>query len=98
MLEYCQSDFDILRKACLTFRRLLWHATCTEALMEVKKKKKTVKEMTVVGVDQFQYTTIASVCMGVFLKHNSDKKNRRSKLMVVKTGRRLDTSMVTWRS
>ena len=41
-------------------------STDTTALVEVKKKKETVKEMRPVSVDPFNYATIASVCMGIY--------------------------------
>ncbi|XP_052814068.1 uncharacterized protein LOC128241135 [Mya arenaria] len=66
MLEYCRSDVDILRKACLTLKDLLKTATQTSALLTKKKKGKIFKEMCPVSVDPFNYSTIASVCMGIF--------------------------------
>ncbi|XP_052760046.1 uncharacterized protein LOC128202914 [Mya arenaria] len=66
MLEYCRSDVDILRQACLKFRELLITATHTFALMDFKEKGKITRKMSAVFVDPFNFTTIASVCMGVY--------------------------------
>ncbi|XP_060564754.1 uncharacterized protein LOC132723964 [Ruditapes philippinarum] len=64
MLDYCRSDVDILRQACLKFRELLMSAT-GERIEVVNEKGK--KEKTWVGaVDPFDSVTIASVCMNVF--------------------------------
>lgn len=51
MLEYCRSDVDILRRACLKFKNLLWEATSIDGGH---------------GVDAFESCTIASLCMNVF--------------------------------
>lgn len=51
MLEYCRSDVDILRRACLKFKNLLWDATSGDGGQ---------------GVDAFQSCTIASLCIDVF--------------------------------
>ncbi|XP_061190399.1 uncharacterized protein LOC133198307 [Saccostrea echinata] len=51
MLEYCRSDVDILRRACLKFKNLLWEATSVDGGR---------------GVDAFGSCTIASLCMNVF--------------------------------
>jgi hypothetical protein len=64
MLDYCRSDVDILRQACLKFRELLMSAT-GERIEVVNEKGK--KEKTWIGaVDPFDSVTIASVCMNVF--------------------------------
>lgn len=64
MLDYCRSDVDILRQACLKFRGLLMSAT-GERIEVVNAKGK--KEKTWVGaVDPFDSVTIAFVCMNVF--------------------------------
>ena len=64
MLDYCRSDVDILRQACLTFRELLMGATGQQVEIINEKNK---KEMKWVGaVDPFDSVTIASVCMNVF--------------------------------
>lgn len=51
ILEYCRSDVDILRRACLKFKNLLWEATNGDDGD---------------GVDAFGSCTIASLCMDVF--------------------------------
>ncbi|XP_041361918.1 uncharacterized protein LOC121377887 [Gigantopelta aegis] len=51
MLKYCRADVDILRQACLKFRKLILNVTGQE--------QET-------GVDPYDYTTIAGVCMGIF--------------------------------
>ena len=64
MEEYCRSDVDILRQACMKFRGLLMGATGEEKEVVNDKGK---KEMKWVGaVDPFDSVTIASVCMNVF--------------------------------
>ena len=55
MLQYCQSDVDILRRACLYYRQLLMEVTC--------KDESRVEET---GIDPFSFVSAASVCMGVF--------------------------------
>ena len=49
LLMYCQSNVDILLKACWKFRELFMHSTGPDN-----------------PVDPFDYTTIASICMGMF--------------------------------
>ena len=61
--EYCVSDVDILRQACLKFRQLLISSTTTRAFVSTKKGNQEVKD---VAIDPFDYVTIASVCMGVY--------------------------------
>ncbi|KAL5011991.1 hypothetical protein ScPMuIL_010542 [Solemya velum] len=64
MLEYCRSDVDILRQACLSFRTLLMEST-GKWTKTVDKKGRLVDKF-VEAVDPFDYVTIASVCMGVY--------------------------------
>ena len=64
MLEYCRSDVDILRQACLKFRELLMTATGKQ--IEVRNKKGKKEKKWVGAVDPFDSVTIASVCMNVF--------------------------------
>ncbi len=64
ILEYCRSDVDILRQACLTFRELLMSAT-GERRTVVNEKGKEERRW-VGAVDPFDSVTIASVCMNVF--------------------------------
>ncbi|KAL5022568.1 hypothetical protein ScPMuIL_001723, partial [Solemya velum] len=59
ILEYCRSDVDILRKACLKFRNLLRKAT--GRYEEVVNAKGTVEQQIVEAIDPFDYITIASV-------------------------------------
>lgn len=51
ILEYCRSDVDILRRACLKFKNLSWEATNGDDGD---------------GVDAFGSCTIASLCIDVF--------------------------------
>ena len=66
MLNYCISDTQILRQACLKFRKLMLEVTGGE-LKEVRDSKtmNLVKKW-VGGVDPFCFITIASTCMGVY--------------------------------
>jgi hypothetical protein len=64
ILEYCRSDVVILRQSCIKFRHLLMSATGTQ-IEKINKKGQVVTDI-VGGVDPFDYTTIASVCMGIF--------------------------------
>ena len=64
MLEYCRSDVDILRQACLKFRYLLMNATGEEK--EVINGKGKTEKRWFGAVDPFDSVTIASVCMNVF--------------------------------
>ena len=64
MLQYCRSDVDILRQACLTFRGLLMSATGEQKEIVNDKDKKEMKWFW--AVDPFDSVTIASVCMNVF--------------------------------
>lgn len=61
--EYCVSDVDILRQACLKFRHLLISSMMTHALVTTKKGKQKMKD---VAIDPFDFVTIASVCMGLY--------------------------------
>ena len=61
LLEYCRSDVDILRQACLKFRELLMSATGMQREVINEKEMKWFK-----AVDPFDSVTIASVCMNVF--------------------------------
>ena len=63
ILEYCRSDVDILRQACLKFREILMNITGKE---EVVFDEELPEKKLVGGVDPFQHTTIAGVCMQVF--------------------------------
>ena len=55
MKTYCISDVDILQRSCMKFRNLM--LTITGAFDEEGDGN---------GVDPFSFTTIASVCMGIF--------------------------------
>ena len=59
MLDYCRSDVDILRQACLKFRELLMSAT-GDCVMDQGGKPQWTG-----AVDPFDSVTIASVCMNV---------------------------------
>ena len=60
MLNYCRSDVDILRQACLKFRDLLMSAT-GDCIRDERGKPKWTG-----AVDPFDSVTIASVCMNVY--------------------------------
>ena len=63
--EYCVSDVDILMQACLKFRKLLKEQTGKRTVIESDDFLSS-KEVWSEAVDPFSYTTIASVCMGIF--------------------------------
>ena len=60
MLNYCRSDMDILRQACLKFRDLLMSAT-GECVWDARGKPQWTG-----AVDPFDSVTIVSVCMNVY--------------------------------
>ena len=60
MLDYCLSDVDILRQACLKFRELLMSAT-GDCVMDQGGKPQWTG-----AVDPFNSVTIASVFMNVY--------------------------------
>ena len=64
MLQYCRSDVDILRRACLIFRKLLMSAMGEQKEILNDKGKKEMKWFG--AVDAFDSVTIASVCINVF--------------------------------
>ena len=53
---YCVSDVTILREACMRYRTLMIGVTKDPNSSHPGRR----------SVDPFKYTTIASVCMGVF--------------------------------
>jgi hypothetical protein len=53
MLDYCRSDVDILRRACLRYREVLMEAT------KITNNRES-------GIDPFGVVSAASVCMTVF--------------------------------
>ena len=63
MFAYCVSDVDILRRACLKFRNLLFSSTANK-ISEVDGEVHAARFEN--GADPFSFTTIASVCMGIF--------------------------------
>ena len=52
MADYCRSDVDILRRACMKYRALLMGATCDEGCPQ--------------GIDPLTQVIIASVAMTIF--------------------------------
>jgi hypothetical protein len=72
MLKYCRSDVDILRRGCIAFRNTVIQATTIET--SKVQPNGILSKTTTVGVDPFEFVTIASVCMGIyktlFLKQN----------------------------
>ncbi|XP_033757420.1 uncharacterized protein LOC117339819 [Pecten maximus] len=64
MIDYCRSDVDILKQACLTFRKMLMKITGNFDLEldEEGQMNETLTE----GLDPFNDTTIAGVCTKVF--------------------------------
>ena len=63
--EYCISDVDILRKSCMKFRQMLIEETGTYQV-SIDSNTLDMKEIWDGCVDPFNYTTIASVCLGIF--------------------------------
>ena len=63
--EYCVSDVDILRRACMKFRHLLLSITGT-AETKLDPETNALVHSIKNGVDPFSFCTIASVCMGVY--------------------------------
>ncbi|KAK3105044.1 hypothetical protein FSP39_015966 [Pinctada imbricata] len=83
MLKYCRSDVDILRRGCMAFRNTVLQATAIET--SHIRPDGTLSKTYIDGVDPFDYTTIDSVCIGIyktlFLKHNTEveiKKDQTS--------------------
>ena len=64
MLQYCKSDVDILRQACLTFRELLMSGRGEQKEIVNDKGKKETKWFG--ALDPFASVTIASIYMNVF--------------------------------
>ena len=71
IVDYCWSDVDILRRACLKFRELMLSITGEMEDVQDSETLEVVSNWSG-GVDPLQYLTIATVCMNVF----------RSKFMV----------------
>ena len=88
MLEYCRSDVDILRQACLKFRHLLMSATGEE----VTDDKAATKWVGV--IDLFDAMTIASICMNVY-RTKFLQEEWRVKLSGKSDWTRQNTRMVT---
>lgn len=65
ILDYCRSDVDILRQACLEFRHMLMSATGKQE--EIINEKGKMEKVWVGAVDPFNSVTIASVCMNVYI-------------------------------
>jgi G:T-mismatch repair DNA endonuclease (very short patch repair protein) len=64
IVEYCRSDVDILRQACLKFRDILMNITGT---LDFDLNEDGNIETYLKGVvDPFNHITIASVCMSVY--------------------------------
>ena len=72
MLEYCRSDEDILRQACLKFRELLMSATGVKRQVINDKGKKEMKWFG--AVDPFDSVIIVSVCMNWFRKKSIEEE------------------------
>ena len=60
MLNYCRSEVDILRQACLKFRELLMSTTGNFVMDQGGKPQWTG------AVDPFDSVTIPSLCMNVY--------------------------------
>ena len=60
ILDYCRSDVDILRKACLKFREIILNVTGREEVFYDENAGAPD------SVDPFSQITIASVCMKIF--------------------------------
>ena len=65
ILEYCRSDVDILRKACLKFREIIQSVTGREEVFYDENAGAPDTRLSG-GVDPFSQVTIASVCMKIF--------------------------------
>ena len=81
MLQYCRSDVDILRQGCLEFRNLMIDVTTIKKT--TVHANGTIKKTSSIGVDPFDYVTIASVCMGIF---KSLFLKGKSKIEITKDG------------
>ena len=66
LIDYCISDVDILRQACLKFWNLVRETTGEWEM--VPNKKGIPKRKLVRSIDPFQQVTIASVCSDIFRK------------------------------
>ena len=75
MLDYCRSDVDILRQACLKFRELLMSAT-GDCVMDQGGKPQWTG-----AVDPFDSVTIASVCMNVSRRRVEGQISGRQELV-----------------
>ena len=64
--EYCQSDVTILLKASMEFRNLLLKSTTDDENDKNVDDENPNRDARNSGVDPFQFTTIASVCMGIY--------------------------------
>ena len=65
ILEYCRSDVDILRKACLRFREIIQNVTGREEVFYNENAGAPDTQINS-GIDPFSQITIASVCMKIF--------------------------------
>ena len=65
MKEYCISDVDILRQSCMKFRQMMIEETGSYDI-SIDPETLDMKETWDGCVDPFNYTTIASVCLGIF--------------------------------
>ena len=65
ILAYCRDDVNILQESCKAFRSWLLGITGREEVLDVAGAGERVTKF--VGVDPFQYNTLASVCMATFL-------------------------------
>jgi len=65
IVDYCRSDVDILRQACLTFRNVLMDIT-GKTEVSIDEENGDPVERIEGGIDPFNEVTIASVCTKVY--------------------------------
>ena len=64
IMAYCEDDVNILQESCNAFRSWLISITSREEVVDVGEGGETLSQL--VGIDPFQYNTLASVCMATY--------------------------------
>ena len=64
ILAYCEDDVNILQESCNSFRSWLLGITSREEVVDVGEGGE--REVKLIGIDPFQYNTLASVCMATY--------------------------------
>jgi hypothetical protein len=77
IVEYCRSDVDILRQACLKFRDILMNITCATDFD--LKEDGNIESYSKGGIDPFNHIIIAIMCISV-IKLNPCKRNLKDKI------------------